>query len=54
MLVLKIKVHMVGFEMKKLFFNRLKFMPQMIEDEKVINVIGNAYVDEEVKHITPC
>ena len=23
------------------------------EDEKVINVISNAYVDEEVKHITP-
>ena len=23
------------------------------EDEKVINVISNAYIDEEVKHITP-
>ena len=39
--------------MKMLFFNLLKFMPQD-EDEKVINVIGNAYVEDEVKHITPC
>ena len=28
-------------------------MLQMIEGEKDINVIGNAYVDEEVKNITP-
>ncbi len=29
------------------------FVPNDVDGEKVINIIGNAYVTEEVKHITP-
>ena len=34
-------------------FNRLMFMRQLIEGERVINVIGNGNIDKAVKHITP-
>ena len=53
MLVLKLIVHMVALLEEDVVLQSIKiYAPN--EDEKVINVIGNAYVEDEVKNITPC